>query len=43
MPEVISRRRVFGLLGVATLALAAPAVRRQEIENPAVRKGKLMP
>ena len=26
MPEVISRRRVFGLLGVATLALAAPGV-----------------
>ena len=32
MPEVISRRRVFSLLGVAALALAAPVVISDEAE-----------
>ena len=32
MSEVISRRRVFSLLGIAALALAAPAVISDEAE-----------
>jgi hypothetical protein len=32
MPEVMSRRRLFGFLAVAALALAAPAVISDEAE-----------
>ena len=36
MSEVISRRRVFGLLGVVALALAAPLVISDEAEAQTV-------